>query len=291
MSTSEFETESSDDTQSSEPSSTSVSTGTPAVPPAWRPLTARQRRVLGTLMEKSKTTPDAYPMTYLALTTGCNQKSNRDPVNNYSQDQIEESVDQLREMGAIAIVQGNGRVPKVRHYGYQWLGISKVESAIMTELLLRGQQTVGELRTRASRMEPIADLATLNRLLHELQARKLVLFLSPEGRGQLVSHNLYQETELAGVKQAAAHFASEGSHEEESTPAPSRSMSTGTASPAASSITSSSPPSSSSSGARSSAAVDSGLAQTVIELQQTVQNLSKRLRYLEEQLGVQADAE
>jgi uncharacterized protein len=58
----------------------------------WSPLSARQRRVLGTLMEKSKTTPDAYPMTFSALTTGCNQKSNRAPVSNYSTEQIEQAL-------------------------------------------------------------------------------------------------------------------------------------------------------------------------------------------------------
>ncbi len=176
--------------------------------PAWRPLTARQRRVLGTLMEKSKTTPDAYPMTFLGLTTGCNQKSNRHPVNNYSQDQIEESVDQLREMGAVALIHGNGRVAKVRHYGYQWLAINKAEAAVMTELLLRGEQTIGELRTRASRMEPFADLAAIQSVLDSLHARKLVLFLTPAGRGQLVSHNLYLEQELEQLKKQVA----EGGH-------------------------------------------------------------------------------
>ncbi len=169
--------------------------------PAWKPLTARQRRVLGTLIEKSKTTPDAYPLTLLALTTGCNQKSNRNPINNYSQEQIEETVDYLKGIGAVALVQGNGRVPKVRHYAYQWLGLSKVEAAIMTELLLRGEQTLGELRTRASRMEPIADLGELQKLLHDLLARDLIQYLTPAGRGQIVTHNLYQDTEKAELKQ------------------------------------------------------------------------------------------
>jgi len=170
----------------------------------WQPLTPRQRRVLGTLMEKSKTTPESYPLTFLALTTGCNQKSNRFPVNNYSQDQIEETVDFLKGIGAAALVLGNGRVPKVRHYAYQWMGISKVEAAVLTELLLRGEQTVGELRTRATRMEPIADLAELQRLLSDLHQRHLVLFLSPAGRGQIVSHNLYPEPEKAALQQKYA---------------------------------------------------------------------------------------
>ncbi|MFO0922689.1 MAG: DUF480 domain-containing protein [Pirellulales bacterium] len=224
--------------------------------PAWRPLTARQRRVLGTLMEKSKTTPDAYPMTFLGLTTGCNQKSNRQPVNNYSQEQIEESTEQLREMGAIAMVLGSGRVAKVRHYAYQWLGINKIEAAVMTELLLRGEQTVGELRTRASRMEPINDLATLNQVLDGLHSRNLVVYLTPQGRGQLVSHNLYQEHELEQIKKQVA----EGGYTstEESEPTPSRTSTTSSASN----------------------------TNEISELKSAVQQLLKRVAYLEEQLGV-----
>ena len=70
--------------------------------PAWKPLTAKQRRVLGTLMEKSKTTPDAYPMTFAGLTTGCNQKSNRAPISNYTSEQIESIIDELRSSSVSA---------------------------------------------------------------------------------------------------------------------------------------------------------------------------------------------
>ncbi|AMV34813.1 hypothetical protein VN12_21985 [Pirellula sp. SH-Sr6A] len=161
----------------------------------WKPLTAKQRRVLGTLMEKSKTTPDAYPMSFTGLATGCNQKSNREPITNYSAEQIETIVDELRALGAVTIVQGSGRVTKVRHYAYNWIGLNKTEAAVLTELLLRGEQTIGELRTRASRMEPIADLSQMQQIFDELKRRDLVLELTPPGRGQLVSHNLYPEWE------------------------------------------------------------------------------------------------
>jgi uncharacterized protein len=175
---------------------------------SWKPLSAKQRRVLGTLMEKSKTTPDAYPMSFSGLLTGCNQKSNRAPISNYTLDQVEAIVDELRSLGAIAIVQGSGRVTKVRHYAYQWLGLSKIEGAVMTELLLRGEQTIGELRTRASRMEPIADLDELKRLLDALKQRDLIVELSPPGRGQIISHNLYPEWELEAVRKSVAAGAS-----------------------------------------------------------------------------------
>lgn len=176
--------------------------------PQWKPLTAKQRRVLGTLMEKSKTTPDVYPMTFKGLMTGCNQKSNRAPFTNYTEEQIETIVDELRTIGAVTIVQGSGRVTKVRHYAYNWLGISKVEGAIMTELLLRGEQTLGELRTRASRMEPIAEIEELKRLFDDLKRRNLVVELSPPGRGQIVSHNLYPEWELEALRKSVAAGAS-----------------------------------------------------------------------------------
>ena len=172
--------------------------------PAWKPLTAKQRRVLGTLMEKSKTTPDAYPMTFAGLTTGCNQKSNRAPITEYSTEQVESIVDELRALGAVAIVQGSGRVTKVRHYAYNCIGLSKVEAAVMTELLLRGEQTLGELRTRASRMEPIQDLDELKRIVDGLISRNLILELTPAGRGQILSHNLYPERELEGVRKSVA---------------------------------------------------------------------------------------
>ncbi len=171
-----------------------------AKPPAWQPLTSRQRRVLGTLIEKAKTTPDAYPMTIAGLTTGCNQKSNRDPQMNLTQDQVEEVVDQLRPTGAVTRVEGTGRVTKVRHYAYPWFGITGPESAVMTELLLRGPQTLGELRQRASRMDPIADLGSLQLILSGLQKKNLIVYLTPAGRGQIVTHNVYQPHELEALR-------------------------------------------------------------------------------------------
>lgn len=169
--------------------------------PQWRPLTARQRRVMGVLVEKAKTTPDAYPMTLNALVNGCNQKSNRDPQMNLTAEQVEETLGELRGMGAVAEVQGSGRVPKYRHFMYEWLGVDKDEIAVMTELLLRGPQTVGELRGRASRMETIADLAALRPILKSLEEKRLLVSLTPEGRGQVVTHNLFREKEMEALRE------------------------------------------------------------------------------------------
>ncbi len=174
--------------------------------PKWRPLRSQQRRVLGVLIEKAKTTPDAYPMTLNGLVTGANQKSNRSPQMNMTADEVQVAVDELREMGAIVEVQGSGRVAKYRHQMYEWLGVDKVELAVMAELLLRGEQTVGELRAHASRMEPIAGLPELKPVLQSLITKNLVLSLTPEGRGQMVSHNLYKEREMEELKARMATY-------------------------------------------------------------------------------------
>jgi uncharacterized protein len=168
--------------------------------PRWQPLSAIDRRVLGVLAEKAKTTPDVYPMSLNAIRTGCNQKSNRDPLMQLEPADVEESLDRLRELGAVGIIEGYGRVAKYRHYLYEWLGVEKVELSVMTELLLRGDQTVGELRSRASRMDPIADLAALKTILDALKSKGLIIYLTPEGRGQAVSHALYKPRELETLK-------------------------------------------------------------------------------------------
>jgi uncharacterized protein YceH (UPF0502 family) len=171
----------------------------PPAAPRWQPLSAIDRRVAGVLVEKAKTTPNAYPITLNAAVTGCNQKSNRWPVMNLEPADVEESLDRLREFGAVGLIQGQGRVSKYRHYLYQWLGVEKVELAIMAELLLRGPQTEGELRGRASRMEPIQDLPALRPLLASLKAKRLVIPLTPEGRGHVVTHALYSPRELERI--------------------------------------------------------------------------------------------
>jgi hypothetical protein len=93
-----------------------------------------------------------------------------------------------------------GRVSKWKHHAYEWLGVDKPEIAVMTELLLRGAQQLGELRARAARMEPIADLAALKPIVAGLIERGLMIELTPAGRGQVVSHNLYPPDELAELR-------------------------------------------------------------------------------------------
>src|SRR5437867_6021734 len=144
-------------------------------PRRWQPLSLRQRRVFGVLVEKAKTTPDAYPMTINGLVAGCNQKSNREPQMNLTSEDVEQVLDELRAMGAVTEVQGSGRVAKYRHHAYEWLGVEKTELAVMTELMLRGEQTLGELRGRAARMEPIPDLGALKPVVDSLLKKGLMI--------------------------------------------------------------------------------------------------------------------
>jgi len=139
----------------------------PPVEKSWVPLTPRERRVLGVLVEKAKTTPEYYPLTIAAIVTGSNQKSNRDPVTSYDADDVEEILQGLRKKGAVVMVEGSGRVVRWKHTLYDWLKVTKVELAVIAELLLRGSQSEGDLRQRASRMEPLPDLASLVRTIND----------------------------------------------------------------------------------------------------------------------------
>jgi uncharacterized protein YceH (UPF0502 family) len=168
--------------------------------PAWRPLDARQRRVLGVLIEKAKTTPGAYPMSVNAIVTGCNQKNHRDPLTSYDEIDVEQALDELRTLKVVSEIDWLGRVSKYKHHAYEWFGVNRPEAAVMTELLLRGAQALGELRGRAARMEPIADLAELKPIVDGLLERRLMIELTPPGRGQVVSHNLYSAAELAELR-------------------------------------------------------------------------------------------
>jgi len=194
---------------------------TPSDTPPQTPhprLDAPQRRVLGVLVEKAKTTPAGYPMTVNAIVTACNQKNNRDPVTTYDDIDVERALDQLRTMGAVAEIDWMGRAAKYKHLAYDWLGVSRVELAVLAELLLRGAQTLGDLRGRAARMEPIADVAELKPIVDALVGRGLVVELTPPGRGQLVTHALYTAAEFE--EQRRLHGAGAGRAESASPPAP-----------------------------------------------------------------------
>jgi uncharacterized protein len=172
-------------------------------PPAALPeLSVHERRVLGVLVEKAKTTPDAYPLSLNALTTGSNQKSNRDPILDVNDLDVEEALTSCQKKGLVFKITG-GRVERWKHNLYDAWQLSKVDIAVLGELLLRGPQTEGELRGRASRMEPIGDLETLRATLKGLVSRKLVVYLTPEGRrGTTVTHGFHAPRELERLRAA-----------------------------------------------------------------------------------------
>ncbi|HMO37416.1 MAG TPA: DUF480 domain-containing protein, partial [Gemmatales bacterium] len=220
----------------------------------FQPLSLLERRILGVLVEKAKTTPDSYPLTLNSLITGCNQKSNREPVMDVSDAEVEEVLPNLKRMGYLQQILGSGRADKFRHCLYDAWRVDKVQLAILAELLLRGAQSEGDLRGRASRMEPIADLDTLRPILRTLADRGLVVYLTPEGRrGTIVTHGFHTAEELALLKSKAERL-----HLEESTPTV----------------------------ARSTAMAPSALEQRVAVLEQQLSELKTQLAELKSQLGV-----
>lgn len=168
--------------------------------PKWQKLDRIERRVAGVLVEKAKTTPDNYPLTLNSLLNGANQKSNRFPQMQLDEEHVFDALENLRKLGAIAEVQGDSRAAKFRHLLYDWLGVDKFELAVMAELLLRGAQTLGELRGRAARMEKIPGISDLRPIIDSLYAKGLILYLTPPGRGCIVTHALYQDQELEKLR-------------------------------------------------------------------------------------------
>lgn len=257
-----------------------------------KPLPYRQRRILGVLMEKARTTPDAYPLSLNGLVSGCNQKSNRHPVMDLTSEQIEDELEKMRAAGVVAEIQGGSRVPKYRHFGYDYMQVKGAEAAVMTELLLRGEQTVGELRTRASRFEPIADLHTLQALLDSLIQRGLVVALTPAGRGQLITHNLYLPEELTRLRQLTgaadpqpqAHAPAQPTTQPAARPAAAPAPAPAPATPAASvSAPSSAPPAASPASASPAPWIEEIelLTEEISDLRRLVEKLSDRLDRLE----------
>lgn len=172
-------------------------------PADWPELSLVERRLLGVLIEKAKTTPDAYPLSANALITGANQKSNRDPIMNLTEVEVDDCLTGLQKKG-LAIKITGGRVVRWRHALYEAWKVDKVELAILGELLLRGPQTEGELRGRASRMEPVDDLDTLRARLRPLTERRLVVYLTPEARrGAMLTHGFHHAEELERLRRRA----------------------------------------------------------------------------------------
>ncbi len=143
-------------------------------------LNPHEARVLGVLIEKALTTPDQYPLSLNAITNGCNQKSNRDPMVDFSEAEVRVGLQGLlhKHLAGSGFPAG-GRVEKHHHNARANLSLDVHELAVLGELLLRGPQAPGALRTRASRMQGFEDLEHLGRTLDSLQAAGLVRRLPP----------------------------------------------------------------------------------------------------------------
>ncbi|MAE95070.1 MAG: hypothetical protein CL910_10455 [Deltaproteobacteria bacterium] len=167
-----------------------------------RPLDRTERRIVGVLIEKELTTPNQYPLSLNGLITGCNQKNNRDPVVSFEQFEVEGALRALFVRKWVASVSDGGRVTKWRHRVSELMQLDRPTIAVLAELLLRGAQQPGELRTRASRMAPA--LATADDAKQVLDAmmsgpEPLVVCRGRDkgARADRYDHTLWTETEIA----------------------------------------------------------------------------------------------
>jgi len=140
-------------------------------------LTRTETRVLGCLVEKDLATPEYYPLTLNALTNACNQKSNRDPLMQLEETDVVRALDNLRRKQLAHQSAEGVRAAKYCHNLEGLLRLDPEEQAILAELLLRGPQTVGELRNRAERMCALGDLQAVEELLHNLADREIPLVM------------------------------------------------------------------------------------------------------------------
>lgn len=130
-----------------------------------------ETRVLGCLIEKDLSTPDYYPLTLNALVNACNQRSNRDPVLALSSDSVEEALESLRQKRLTTIITGPGlRVAKYEHRCGEVFNLSRPQLAVLAELMIRGQQTPGELNSRSERMHSFSDIEEVQYTLEQLAA-------------------------------------------------------------------------------------------------------------------------
>jgi len=130
-----------------------------------------EARVLGCLVEKEITTPEYYPLSLNALVHACNQKSNRDPLMNLEEGAVRQALRALSEQALTRSASGDSRVAKYEHRLADTFNFTRPETAILCELLLRGPQTPGELRSRAERMHPFEDLSVVQSTLKHLMER------------------------------------------------------------------------------------------------------------------------
>jgi len=215
-------------------------------------LNGHEARALGVLIEKAFTTPDQYPLSLNATTNGCNQKSNREPVVDFSEAEVRIALQGLRMKGlAGQSVPAGSRVERWRHNAMEALGLGEREAAVLAELLLRGPQTAGELRSRAKRMRDLPDLEALEHALGGLRDRGYAE-TAEGGRAPRTSQVLCRDVDPDAALNAPTEVPMEGS------PAPTEAAHGGGEDP---------------------------LARRVLELEHQVAELTRSMAQLREELG------
>ncbi len=172
-------------------------------------LTAEQTRVLGALLEKKHTTPDYYPLTLNSLVTACNQKSNREPVMTLDDQMVLRAIDGLRDMEFAWMVQSvDARVPKYEENMEKKLGLTLQEVAAVCVLLLRGPQTMGEIRSRTNRIYPFDSMdevaVTLDTLMNHEEPLVVKLPLQPGRKEARYMHLFMGEPDYEALAEASA---------------------------------------------------------------------------------------
>jgi uncharacterized protein YceH (UPF0502 family) len=185
--------------------------------PRSNPLTAVEARVLATLMEKARTVPDSYPLTLNALVTGCNQKSSRDPVMEVSEGEAQEALDSLR-LRTMSVQISSARATRWEHNFPRGVGVPDQSAVLLSQLMLRGPQTAGELRINSERWHRFADISSVEAFLEELRERSeekggpLVVLLprAPGAREQRWAHLLCGPVDLNAMASAPAAAGARG---------------------------------------------------------------------------------
>ncbi len=183
-------------------------------------LTQIEARILGALIEKQLTTPEYYPLTLNALVNACNQKNNRDPVVSYDERAVNETLENLRDRNLVYVFYGStSRVPKYKHMLPSVYELDEPQTAIMCEMLLRGPQTLGELRGRCERLHPFLSLGEVQETLDGLMRRDdpLVVRLpvQPGRKEARFAHLLHGEIDIEAMASTQASRASRGAVETE----------------------------------------------------------------------------
>jgi uncharacterized protein len=171
-----------------------------------RDLEPSEVRVLGCLIEKQRTTPDAYPLTLNSLRLACNQTTNRDPVVHYDEETIRGGLHRLGRRRWTRLASGHGsRAAKYRHLLDEEVHLDHAEQAVLAVLMLRGPQTPGELKQRTERMQPFADLAALEEVLTGLIDKGFVHELArrPGQKEERFMHRLSEDLDDADAAAAA----------------------------------------------------------------------------------------